>query len=87
VLTLDPVLASAGALAAGAASELVRGGPRHGQILAPKGKAKKKAAARDANIESLERELAETRVAKVSIQHGRGGRGRLVIAPTTPATN
>jgi ParB family chromosome partitioning protein len=52
---------------------------RRGQT-APKGKAKKKAAARDANIESLERELGEKLAAKVSIQHGRGGRGRLVIA-------
>jgi ParB family chromosome partitioning protein len=47
---------------------------------APKGKAKKIAAKRDPNIETLERELAEKLAAKVSIQHGRGGRGRLVIA-------
>jgi ParB family chromosome partitioning protein len=47
---------------------------------APKGKAKKAAAKRDPNIETLERELAEKLAAKVSIQHGRGGRGRLVIS-------
>ena len=38
-----------------------------------------KAAARDPDISALERELAEKLAAKVSIQHGRGGRGRLVI--------
>ncbi len=47
---------------------------------APHGKAKKPGPKRDPNIESLERELAEKLAAKVSIQHGRGGRGRLVIA-------
>jgi ParB family chromosome partitioning protein len=47
---------------------------------APKGKAKKVAAKRDPNIETLERELSEKLAAKVSIQHGRGGRGRLVIS-------
>jgi len=48
---------------------------------APLGKAKnKRAPKRDPNIESLEREIAEKLAAKVSIQHGRGGRGRLVIA-------
>ncbi|HTI95524.1 MAG TPA: ParB/RepB/Spo0J family partition protein [Rudaea sp.] len=47
----------------------------------PKGKAKAKAApARDADIVALERELAEKLAAKVSVQHGRGGRGKLVIA-------
>jgi ParB family chromosome partitioning protein len=47
----------------------------------PKGKAKAKAApARDADIVALERELAERLAAKVSVQHGRGGRGKLVIA-------
>jgi ParB family chromosome partitioning protein len=47
---------------------------------APKGKAKAAAPARDADIVSLERELAEKLAAKVSVQHGRGGRGKLVIA-------
>jgi ParB family chromosome partitioning protein len=47
---------------------------------APKGKAKSAPAARDADVLSLERELAEKLAAKVSVQHGRGGRGKLVIA-------
>jgi ParB family chromosome partitioning protein len=46
---------------------------------APKAKAKS-APARDADIVALERELAEKLAAKVSVQHGRGGRGKLVIA-------
>jgi ParB family chromosome partitioning protein len=82
LLTLDPVLALALARQAAERGWSVREleeAARRGQT-APKGKAKKKAAARDANIESLERELAEKLAAKVSIQHGRGGRGRLVIA-------
>jgi ParB family chromosome partitioning protein len=40
----------------------------------------KPAPARDADIVALERELAEKLAAKVSVQHGRGGRGKLVIA-------
>lgn len=47
---------------------------------APKGKSKVAAAARDADIVALERELAEKLAAKVSIQHGRDGRGKLVVA-------
>ncbi len=39
----------------------------------------KKPVARDADIVALERELAEKLAARVSIQHGRGGRGKLVI--------
>jgi ParB family chromosome partitioning protein len=47
----------------------------------PQGKARKPAPGkRDPNVEALERELAEKLAAKVSIQHGRGGRGRLVIS-------
>lgn len=47
----------------------------------PKGKAKAKSAPpRDADIVALERELTEKLAAKVSVQHGRGGRGKLVIA-------
>ncbi len=34
----------------------------------------------DADIAALERELAETLGARVAVQHGRGGRGKLVIA-------
>jgi ParB family chromosome partitioning protein len=47
---------------------------------APKAKKAKSAPARDADIVALERELAEKLAAKVSVQHGRGGRGKLVIA-------
>jgi len=43
-------------------------------------KAKPAGAARDADIVALERELAEKLAARVSVQHGRGGRGKLVIA-------
>ncbi|MFT3791147.1 MAG: ParB/RepB/Spo0J family partition protein [Rudaea sp.] len=45
---------------------------------APQGKAKK-AAARDADIVALERELSEKLAARVAIQHGNHGRGKLVI--------
>ena len=51
------------------------------RILSPSElQAGKTAAKRDANVESLERELAEKLATKVSIQHGRGGRGKLVIS-------
>jgi len=46
---------------------------------APKGKAKT-APIRDPDIVALERELAEKLAARVSIQHGRGGRGKLVVS-------
>ncbi|WP_347261115.1 ParB/RepB/Spo0J family partition protein [Rudaea sp.] len=45
---------------------------------APQGKAKKNPA-RDADIVALERELSEKLAARVAIQHGSGGRGKLVI--------
>jgi ParB family chromosome partitioning protein len=45
---------------------------------APQGKAKK-AATRDADIVTLERELSEKLAARVAIQHGSNGRGKLVI--------
>ena len=45
---------------------------------APKGKAKS-AAARDPNVDALERELAERLATRVEVAHGRGGRGKLVI--------
>ena len=84
LLTLDPALALG----------LARKAAEHGWSVreledaaravqtAPKGKARGNAASarRDPNIETLERELAEKLAAKVRIQHGRGGRGRLVIA-------
>ena len=47
---------------------------------APKGKAKSAPAPRDADVVALERELAEKLAAKVMVQHGRGGRGKLIIA-------
>jgi len=47
---------------------------------APKGKAKSTPAPRDADVAALERELAEKLAAKVMVQHGRGGRGKLIIA-------
>jgi ParB family chromosome partitioning protein len=34
----------------------------------------------DADIATLERELSERLGAKVAVQHGRGGRGKLVIS-------
>jgi len=47
---------------------------------APKGKAKAAPIARDPDVLALERELAEKLAARVSVQHGRGGQGKLVIA-------
>jgi ParB family chromosome partitioning protein len=47
---------------------------------ARQGKAKAAPPARDADIAALERELAEKLAARVSVQHGPGGRGKLVIA-------
>ena len=82
LLTLEPALALALARKCAAHGWSVREleeAARRAQT-APQGKAKKNAAKRDPNIESLERELAEKLAAKVSIQHGRAGRGRLVIA-------
>ena len=81
LLTLDPALALGLARQAAEHGWSVReleAAARRAQT-APKGKAGKTAAKRDANVESLERELAEKLATKVSIQHGRGGRGRLVI--------
>jgi ParB family chromosome partitioning protein len=46
---------------------------------APNGKARKSAGARDPNIASLERELAEKLATRVAIAHARSGRGKLVI--------
>jgi len=43
-------------------------------------KSKPSAPARDADVLALEREIAEKLAAKVSIQHGRSGAGKLVIA-------
>jgi ParB family transcriptional regulator, chromosome partitioning protein len=81
LLTLEPVLAlklAAQAAQHGWSVRELEAAARRAQT-APKGKAKKAVAARDPDIASLERELAEKLAAKVSIQHGRGGRGKLVI--------
>ena len=45
----------------------------------PVSKSARKPAAQDPDIATLERELAEKLAAKVSIRHGRGGKGQLVI--------
>ncbi len=45
----------------------------------PKGKAKTSTGARDPNIASLERDLAEKLATRVSIAHAKNGRGKLVI--------
>ncbi|MET0231946.1 MAG: ParB/RepB/Spo0J family partition protein [Rhodanobacteraceae bacterium] len=45
----------------------------------PKGNAKATAGARDPNIASLERDLAEKLATRVSIAHAKNGRGKLVI--------
>ncbi|MBS0571039.1 MAG: ParB/RepB/Spo0J family partition protein [Proteobacteria bacterium] len=83
LVTLDPKLASQLAKQAAERGWSVREleeAVRRAQT-EPKGKAKAKSApARDADIVALERELAEKLAAKVSIRHGRGGRGKLVIA-------
>jgi ParB family chromosome partitioning protein len=42
--------------------------------------AAKPARRNDADLAALERELSEHLNAKVAVQHGRGGRGKLVIA-------
>ncbi len=83
LVTLDPKLAAQLAKQAAERGWSVREleeAARRAQT-EPKGKAKAKSApARDADIVALESELAEKLAAKVSVQHGRGGRGKLVIA-------
>jgi ParB family transcriptional regulator, chromosome partitioning protein len=82
LLTLEPALALTLARQAaehGWSVRVLEDAARRGQT-APKGKAKKAVARHDADIQALERELAEKLAAKVSIQHGSSGRGRLVIA-------
>jgi ParB family chromosome partitioning protein len=81
LLTLDPALALKLATQAAEHGWSVReleAAARRAQTT-PTGKAGKTAPKRDANIESLERELAGKLATKVSIQHARGGRGKLVI--------
>ncbi len=81
LLTLEPALALKLAKQAAEHGWSVReleAAARRAQTT-PKGKAVKATSKRDANVESLERELAEKLATKVSIQHSRGGRGKLVI--------
>src|SRR5450432_1963472 len=82
LLTLEPKLALGLARQAAEHGWTVReleSAARKAQT-APKGKSRVATPARDADIVALERELAEKLAAKVSIQHGRGGRGKLVVA-------
>jgi ParB family chromosome partitioning protein len=81
LLTLEPKLAlglAAQAAERGWSVRELEEAARKAQT-APTRKAKS-APVRDADIVALERELAEKLAARVSIQHGRGGRGKLVIA-------
>ena len=83
LLTLDPKVAvglARRAVEHGWSVRELEDAARRGQT-APKGKAKRaQADVRDADIVALERDLAERLAAKVSIRHGRGGAGSLVIS-------
>ena len=83
LLTLAPAAATALAREAVENGWSVREVERRAQQLAqgklPAKKDAKPAKKADADIAALERELSERLGAKVAIQHGRGGRGKLVI--------
>jgi ParB family chromosome partitioning protein len=84
LLTLAPATANALAKEAAEQGLSVREVERRAQQLAqgkiPSRKpAKKQGKAADADIVALERELSERLGAKVAVQHGRGGRGKLVV--------
>ncbi len=82
LLTLDPKLALSLALRAVEHEWTVReleAAVRNAQSPAAKKKSPKKSAPRDADIAVLERELSEKLAAKVSIRHGRGGKGQLIV--------
>lgn len=85
LLTLAPAAAIGLAKEAAEAGLSVREVERRAQQLAqgklPNGKRGEAKPVRkaDADIATLERELSETLNAKVAVQHGRGGRGKLVI--------
>ena len=85
LLTLAPAAAIGLAKEAAQAGLSVREVERRAQQLAqgklPNGKRGEAKPVRkaDADIATLERELSETLNAKVAVQHGRGGRGKLVI--------
>jgi len=85
LLTLAPQAALALAREAVAEGWSVREVERRAQLLAKgqipgKKPAKLPAKKTDADIAALERELSEKLGAKVAVQHGRGGRGKLVIS-------
>jgi ParB family chromosome partitioning protein len=85
LLTLAPAAAIGLAREAAEQGLSVREVERRAQQLAqgkiPNGKRESKPAVRktDADIAALERELSESLNTSVSVQHGRGGRGKLVI--------
>jgi ParB family chromosome partitioning protein len=85
LLTLAPQAALSLAREAVAEGWSVREVERRAQLLG-KGQIPAKKAAKpngrkiDADIAALERELSEKLSAKVAVQHGRGGRGKLVIS-------
>ena len=82
LLTLEPAVALALAKQAADQGWSVReleAAARKAQTK-PKGKAKKNVAKRDADVESLERELAEKLAAKVNIRHETSGNGKLIIS-------
>jgi ParB family chromosome partitioning protein len=83
LLTLDAKLALGLALKAAEHGWTVReleAAVRNAQNPAAKTKPAKTPSKHDPNIATLERELAEKLAAKVSIQHGAGGKGKLVIS-------
>jgi ParB family chromosome partitioning protein len=83
LLTLPEAQALALAQAAAAEGLSVREVERRAQALTKGAGAAAKPAAeprRDADIETLERELSELLSTPVAVQHGRGGKGKLVIA-------
>jgi ParB family chromosome partitioning protein len=80
LLTLDPKLALSLALRAAEHEWTVRqleAAVRDAQN--PKTNSAKKSVPQDPDIAVLERELGEKLAAKVSIRHGRGGKGQLVV--------
>jgi ParB family chromosome partitioning protein len=83
LLTLAPAAAIGLAREAATQQLSVREVERRAQQLAqgkiPARKDTKPARKADADIATLERELSEKLNAKVAVQHGRGGRGKLVI--------
>jgi ParB family chromosome partitioning protein len=82
LLTLDSKLALSLALKAVEHEWTVReleAAARNAQNPAAKKKSPKKSATQDPDIATLERELSEKLAAKVSIRHGRSGKGQLIV--------